>query len=47
MSVSVWLSVFGVALLQLDSWVLRTNWLALLGFVMLVGSMYLLFKEDK
>lgn len=39
--------VVGVSLLQFDSWILRTTWLAFIGALLLIFSMFLIFKEDK
>lgn len=46
MSKSGVLSIVGVCLLELDTWVMRTMWLALLGVVLLVYSMALIAREE-
>jgi hypothetical protein len=47
MKLIVGLTVVGVSLLQLDSWVLQTRWLALIGVALLILSMFLIFNEGK
>jgi hypothetical protein len=47
MSKPVWLSIVGVSLLELDTWVTQTMWLALLGVVLLCYSMALIAQEEK
>ena len=46
MSKPVWLSVIGVSLLEMDTWIWQTMWAALLGFVMLAYSMFLITNEE-
>ena len=47
MKLIVGLMIAGVTLLQLDSWVLRTTWLAFIGVALLIVSMVLIFNEEK
>jgi len=47
MNKATWLTVSGVFLLQLDSWVLQTKWLALIGCIALIVAMFIFFKEEQ
>ncbi len=37
---SMWLMCAGIALLQVDTWILQTMWLGLAGAALLIYSMY-------
>lgn len=45
MSKTVWLSMIGVSLLEMDTWIWQTMWAALLGVVLLIYSFFLITQE--
>lgn len=42
---SVWVAVAGASLLEIDTWILQTSWLAWLGAALIIYSIALLARE--
>lgn len=43
---AIGLMAAGVSLLHLDTWVLQTNWLAVIGLLLMILSVFLTYKEE-